>query len=194
MKVISTVISVLALIVSGLSAFYAYTGVQEAKQSNRIAEEAQETAENLFLVEKRPYVDVKIPKLENEKYLVITGKEKLEGEYSLELNNLGGLPASNIQVNIHYLDTDGELYENTTIAMAPLQKILPGKFQQVNMRVSGSVDTSILSKALNSGELLIQVEVSYGDDIEESAKYYTVKQFKVSTDRVVLVRGLGEFH
>lgn len=193
MKRLESIIPWLSLMVAVLASCYSYMGVQVAKESNKLAKETQELNAKLFLVEKRPYIDVEVSKIEG-RYLVIADEENSEGKFSLELKNLGGLPARDIQIDIYYYDNNLKQYEHASIIMPPLQKILPGKSQFINtLSLKGGPNTTAVSKELKLGKLLMQVEIKYKSEIEESTYFQTLKRFEIGSDKVTLLGNLGEF-
>lgn len=192
MKIVNALLPWIALIVSVVSAYYAWIGIQVAQESNRIAKEAQTAAKNLFLAEKRPYMNIYIPKLPTGKYLTITDNGEISAVHTVELKNEGGIPARNIELKIYYFNDQKNLYNSLSIHVPNAQKILPEKSHFITVTISDKENTETY-KAIKSGKLRFQVEVEYKSDVDELTEYQTKKQFSVGSDNVLLIGNLGEF-
>jgi len=182
----------LALLISFLSAYYAFVGVQIARESNRISQEAQEINKNLFLAEKRPYLNIFIPEVSSNNYLNIYGDKEPVAEYSIELRNEGGTPARDIYLIVYYFDAELKPYNTLSVYVPETQKILPGKSHFIEVAMSDKEGTGT-NKAINSGELRFQAVVQYKSDVDIEQQYKTKKQFSVRKENVILLGNLGEF-
>lgn len=187
MKKLENKLALVSLIVAVASAGFSYT----------IANKALEASKNSFLAEKRPYLDVYIPKFENSNYYLglANSAEGTMLAHRLEIKNEGSIAARDIDINIHRIENSQETSaQGLYIKIPSLSKILPGK--------STGLDTSfgsILSKDKNIASIIdkvsltFQVVVRYKSDFKESAYYETRKQFRITKDAVILVGSLGEF-
>ena len=186
------VIPVLALIVSVISVSFSWHGINVAEDSNRIANEAKKEANNLFLTEKRPYLNVYTPEIIDKKYLIISDATEPMATIKIELKNEGRIAAKNVGIVLHFFDEQGNSYNTVSIYVPMLQKILPDKSHFVEFSMSDKKDTPIY-KAVRSGKINFQIEVAYKSDADKDILYSTKKQFAISSNNVVLIGNLGEF-
>ncbi len=165
-KWLGLIMSLIALLVAGLS-------LQKAEESNTIAKNSLESSRELFLVEKRPYINVFIEEREREKYLDVS-QDKDTATLDVKIQNEGGLPAKDITMTIYFIDGRSDVYSKMEIVMPPDQKILPGKFEIVG--VTSDLDPgSMEEKAIMKGKLELQVVVSYSSDLPDKLGFTTRK-------------------
>lgn len=192
MKKFNFLLPWIALIVSILSAYYSWSGIQVANESNEIAKDIQESTKNIFLAEKRPYLNVYISEISPGNYLNINNGNEPTALFTVELKNEGGIPARNIETIIYYFDDEQKTYNTLRMYVPDTQKILPGKFHSMDISMSDKEGTP-MNRAIKSKELRFQVVVNYRSDVDKSTEYKTKKQFFVRSDGVTLIGNLGEF-
>jgi len=195
MKIAKNILPWIALVVAFVSAYYAYSGNQTAMESNKIANEALEVSRNSFLAEKRPYLNVYIPKYnESNNYIgIFDSEEGPKLAHRLEIKNEGGIAARNIKVTLYRLESSQKgAVQTVYIELPDLQKILPGKSTYINTSF-GDILSESANSIINEASLTFQAQVQYKSDVDESIQYETIKQFSVTKDKITLMGNLGEF-
>lgn len=192
MKKLKSLLPWIALFVSISSAYFSWLGINVANESNKIAKDVKETTEKLFLVEKRPYINVYIPEVSLGSYLDIVDGDWITASFKIELRNEGGIPARNIKPTIYYFEDLHSSYEQLDFDISDTQKIFPKESHFIGVSTSGG-ENSPKDQAIRLKELKFQVVVNYSSDVDGSIIYTTKKQFSVKPEKVILIGNLGEF-
>jgi hypothetical protein len=191
-KVIPCVVVLVSVISVITAAYFAWSANKIAKEANVIAKEAEEKTQKIILAEKRPYLNINIAKLETGQYLNIEDSKGLSATYRVEVRNKGIIPANNISVKMYLFSDERIVYKIITLEMPDLQKLFSDNFYRKDVTLSSDKEDSDIYKAIQSGELQLQVEVNYKSEVDETL-YQTKKQFIIKRDNVSLIANFGEF-
>ncbi len=174
-----------------ISLWFSVDAQNKSKEANKIARNANNIAESLFLVANRPYIDFDIVKLDSGAYLEVNDEAMT---FHIDLKNIGEIPAKNIDIEIYFLNNEDYVYENLSIQMPDSQKLFKDDTQTLkpSIIIEDTKNQSMLD-AISSRRLRLGVVVSYKSDLNESESYVTKKIFKLEEDSVKLIGTLGNF-
>ncbi len=174
------ILPLVTILISVGSLVFAWNSNQLAKEANHMANKALETTKSIFLIEKRPYLNITVPEYEdNQGYIgIFETEEGSRFAHRLEINNEGGIPAKDVEVTLYRLESSEEgAVQTVSIVLPDFQKILPGK--------SNTINTSF-------GDLLKAGSREVADTTSLTFQAQ-IKQFRVTKNKVTLIGNLGEF-
>lgn len=208
--ILSTVIALVAIVISMRSCSISSkaVGISEesnriSKESNVIAKEALENSKILSLTEQRPYIIIEPKKFKDtDSFLKVSrvqDDKQIRMEVSYNIKNVGLLPAKNIsfpKVVVANIHTKDKKSPKVTVYM-PTKGITLGHDQSYNVSFGIEGIYQLKKKGIkeifdeyNSEKfnVTMQIILFYENELEPSKKYKTLGLYKISKNRVIIIK------
>ena len=199
LNIIITLLSAGALAVSIKSCNISSEAEKNARESNRIADEALKTAQEFFLKENRPYIILKPNRFKENNFFYNYEISRLNNsvkiDFSYEMKNIGTVAAKKVLPFRKLLYKPGG---NTDLKYKLLSKeITLGPTEDIRIRLDVKmewdekeqfekyVDEIISEKGT---WFVLQLGVDYVSEVDTSLKYSTLVKNKILKDQAMLLK------
>lgn len=192
---IAIIIPCIALIISGISIYYAHQANQISSkaaelsvEANNISKEALEQVKKEFMVESRPWLNIELAKFQDtDSYFKISRKNNIiETEVRLRLTNTGKTPATNISSRKrNVFITNIPISESFKIDLAPTFALGPGQEHYTTIVIGMFIEDKDIDKEMQEikeGHYKLDIKgiVSYASVLDNTKIYGTYINYEVT--------------